>query len=149
MKKLTFSIDVSASQEKAFNTMIGAKTYPVWTSVFNPHSHFVGDWSQGSKILFVGADKDGNKGGMVARIAVNRPFEHISIEHYGMLEGDREITEGENIAQWAGAHENYTFTRVGDKTRITVDMDTVEAFESFFQDSWPKSLEKLKSLCES
>lgn len=149
MKKLTFSIDVLASPEKAYNTMIGAKTYPVWTSAFCPDSQFVGDWSQGSKILFVGVDKDGNKGGMVSRIAVNRPFEHISIEHYGILEGDREITEGDNIAQWAGAHENYTFTQVGDKTRITVDMDIVESYESFFQDAWPKSLEKLKSLCES
>jgi hypothetical protein len=149
VKKLTFSIDVSATPEKAFNTMIGAETYPAWTSVFNPHSHFVGDWSQGSKILFVGADEQGNKAGMVARIAANRPFEYISIEHYGVLEGDREITEGDNISQWAGAHENYTFTRVGDKTRITVEMDTVESYASFFEDSWPKALAKLKTLCES
>jgi len=149
MQKLTFSVDVSATQEKAFNTMIGPKTYPAWTSIFNPHSHFVGDWSQGSKILFVGLDEQGNNAGMVARIAVNRPFEYISIEHCGILEGDSEITGGDKVAQWAGAHENYTFTRVGDKTRIGVEVDMEESYTPFFQDTWPKALAKLKTLCES
>ena len=149
MKTMTFSIDVSAPREKAFNTMIGDRTYRIWTQPFNPHSHFVGDWSQGSKILFIGADEEGKKGGMVARVAVNRPFEYISIEHCGILDGDREVTEGADIASWAGAHENYTFTHIGDKTRITIEVDTLEKYEQFFRDTWPKALEKLKSLCES
>ena len=149
MIKLRYEIDVAASREKAFNTMIGAKTYPIWTKPFNSESSFVGDWSEGSKILFVGADKDGNKGGMVSRIAVNRPYEFISIEHYGVLEGDKEVTEGENIAGWAGARENYSFTTIGNKTRISVEMDTVESYEPFFAETWPKALQELKTLCES
>ncbi len=149
MKKLTFDIDVAASREKAFNCMIGASTYPVWTKEFNPTSHYVGDWSEGSKMLFVGTDKDGNKGGMVSRIAINRPNEYISIEHLGMLEGDKEITKGEDIAAWAGARENYRFTEVDGKTRITVEMDMVESHEQYFTETWPKALQQLKQLCES
>jgi hypothetical protein len=148
MKKSTYEIDVATDKHRAWEILIGKNTYPIWTQPFNPASHFIGDWSEGSKMLFVGEDQQGNKGGMVSRIVANRPGELVSIEHYGVLEGDTEITDSEEIAKWAGAHENYFFATVGDKTRITVEMDIVEDYEQQFAEIWPKALQKLKELCE-
>ncbi|MBK8800877.1 MAG: hypothetical protein IPN71_02260 [Fibrobacteres bacterium] len=69
MSKLRFSITIQAPKAKVWNTMLADSTYRLWTEVFHAGSHYVGDWSQGSKILFLGPDPDtGMLGGMVSRI---------------------------------------------------------------------------------
>jgi hypothetical protein len=42
--------------------------YAQWTSLFNPTSTYEGSWDKGNKILFIGVDEKGEKGGMVSRI---------------------------------------------------------------------------------
>lgn len=150
MNKLHFSITVNAPKTKVWNTMLDDKTYRVWTEAFTPGSHYVGDWSKGSKILFLGPDpKTGQMGGMVSRIKENRLHEYISIEHLGMVNDGKEDTTSEAVKAWAGAHENYTFKEKDGKTEVLVDMDSSGGdFEEMFKDMWPKALQKLKELAE-
>ena len=103
---LNFSIFINAPREKVWEKMLGDEGYRQWTSAFNPTSHFVGDWSAGSKMLFIGSDeKTGKEGGMVSRIAENRMNEYMSVEHLGELkEGVEELWGAEK-----NAFENYTF----------------------------------------
>jgi hypothetical protein len=116
--------------------------------VFNETSHYRGSWDKGSKILFVGSDKDGNVGGMVSKIRENIPNKFISIEHLGLLQGDKEITSGPEAEGWAGALENYTFKSSNGKTIVETDMDSNEDFKDYFTNTWPKALSKLKEICE-
>jgi len=44
--------------------------------------------------------------------------------------------------------ENYSFTEVNGKTLLSVDMYSTSKFKSYFNETWPKALEKLKSICE-
>lgn len=148
MEKLHFSIMINAPVEKVWNTMLEAESYNVWTEVFSPGSHYVGDWKKGSKILFLGPDKDNNLGGMVSRIRENRKHEFISIEHLGVYENGKEDTTSEKVKDWAGAQENYTFKKRGGATELLVHMDTVEEYKEMFEDLWPKALQKLKELSE-
>ena len=78
---------------------------------FTAGSYYSGDWSKGSKILFLGPGEDGKTSGMVARIAENRPYEFISIEHLGEVVNGVEDLTSEKVKSWAGAHEDYTFTK--------------------------------------
>ncbi|WP_299002644.1 SRPBCC domain-containing protein [uncultured Tenacibaculum sp.] len=112
MKKLQFKKDINASAEKVYNTMIGIETYQQWTAEFNPTSTYEGSWEKGSKIYFVGTDKEGKKGGMVSEIVDNIPFQFISIRHNGMLDGENEITEGTEIEKWTGSLEIIHFTSI-------------------------------------
>lgn len=149
MLKLHFSITINASREKVWNTMLEDATYRIWTEAFTPGSHYVGDWSQGSKILFLGPDPNtGALGGMVSRIAENRLHEFISIEHLGMIHGGVEDTTSDAVKAWAGAHENYTLKAHGHATEVLVDIDIAEDFKEMFEDMWPKALQKLKELAE-
>ena len=50
--------------------------------------------------------------------------------------------------KWAGAHENYTLNKVGDKTELVVDMDVSDEFLSYFEETFPKALQKVKELSE-
>jgi hypothetical protein len=148
MEKLQFKIDINASNEKVWNTMLEKETYNKWTEVFSPGSHYVGNWSKGSKILFLGPGADGKVGGMVSRIKDNRLYEFISIEHLGEVIDGVEDTTSDHVKLWAGALENYTFINIDGKTKLIVDMDINEEFKEMFEGMWPNALQKLKELCE-
>lgn len=151
MNKLTYSIHIDSDPNKVFDTMLGLSnkgTYEQWTHEFNPTSSYEGSWKKGSKILFVGIDDKGAKGGMVSRIVENIPMKFVSIQHYGLLSGETEITEGPEVEKWANSYENYTFEENQEGTYITIDLETTEEFEEYMNVAYPKALKKLKEICE-
>ena len=151
MKKIQFKVSVNAPASKVYNAMLGIdnkSTYEQWTALFNPTSTFEGSWDKGNKILFVGVDEKGEKGGMVSKIVENIPNQFVSIQHYGLVKGDKEITEGPEVDKWANGLENYTFDESNVTTLVTVDLDTTEDFVDYMNNAYPKALEKLKAICE-
>jgi hypothetical protein len=152
MKTKAYKININAPASKVYKMMLGLdnkKTYEDWTALFNPTSTYEGSWDKGSKMLFVGTDEQGNKGGMIAEIAENIPNKFISIRHYGILENGQEILDGEKVESWAGSLENYTFNETNGATGITVEVDTNEEYMDYFDETWPKALDKLKEISES
>jgi hypothetical protein len=150
-KKLQFTVSINAAVTKVYDFMLGISnksTYEQWTSLFNPTSTYEGSWDKGNKILFVGVDDQGEKSGMVSKIAENIPNRFVSIQHYGLFKADKEITEGPEVEKWANGFENYTFEENNGTTTITVDLDTTEDFLDYMNESYPKALNKLKELCE-
>lgn len=151
MKKLQFKINIQANAEKVYQLMLGLQdraTYEYWTSAFNPTSTYEGSWDKGSKIHFVGVDENGKKGGMVSEIVEHRPAEFVSIRHYGFLDGDTEITTGELVEKWAGGYENYMYQENIGITTVIVEMDAIEEYMSYFQNTYPAALQKLKEIAE-
>ncbi|HMR84938.1 MAG TPA: SRPBCC domain-containing protein [Niabella sp.] len=152
MKKLQFKTNIHAPIAKVYNTMLGLDdkaTYEAWVAEFNPTSTFEGSWEKGTKILFIGTGEDGEKGGMVCEIAENIPNKFVSIRSYGILKGETEITEGEEIEKWTGGLENYTFEENNGITTVTVDIDMADDYVDYFNETYPKALSKLKSILES
>ena len=151
MQKLQFKKEINASAQKVYETMLGLKskaTYEYWTATFNPNSTYEGSWNKGSKILFVGIDENAKKSGMVSEIVEHKPANFISIRHYGFLEGDTEVTTGEQVEKWAGGHENYSFQEHNGITTVTVEMDTIDEYLDYFNNTYPKALDKLKEISE-
>ncbi len=148
-EKIQFKITINAKVEKVFQIMFDETTYKKWTAVFNPTSSFKGTWKKGEKMLFLGTDQDGNKGGMVSKIKEFITNQFVSIEHIGILQGEQEITSGEEVESWAGINENYTFTETNGNTQLVVEIDSNEEFKNYFDETWPKALNKLKEICEA
>lgn len=151
MKKLSYDVEINASPEKVYDTMLGLsdkKTYESWTALFEPSSTYEGTWNEGGKILFTSNGESGEKSGMVARIEKNDPAKFVSIHHYGVLEKGTEITEGPKVEGWGDAHENYRFEPTSDGTKVKVEVDTKDEYVSFFDEVWPKALNKLKEISE-
>lgn len=151
-QKLHFSITVNATKEKVWNVMLGEETYPLWTDVFMPGSHFEGDWSEGSKILFLAPDETGKMSGSVFQIKENKPYEFVSMENIGMVQDGKEDTSSKEATMYAGALENYTFKEADGKTEVLVDlipvMDIPDDYKETYQDMWHTALQKLKELAE-
>lgn len=151
MQKLQFKKDINAPIQKVYETMLGLQnktTYEYWTAVFNPTSTYEGTWDKGSKILFVGTDENGKKGGMISEIVEHQPAQFVSIRHYGFLDGDLEITTGEQVEQWTGGHENYNFQETNGITTVTVEMDAVDDFVTYFNEKYPLALYRLQEISE-
>src|SRR5690606_5100292 len=107
MEKLQFKIDINADVDKVFNTMLGQDTFKQWTAIFNPSSYFEGDWHKGSKMRFVGINKEGKKEGLVGEVEENISNQFVSVRYIGLLDGDNEITTGPEVDGWVGSYENY------------------------------------------
>lgn len=148
MERLHFSIDIDAPKDKVWNTMLGEDTYRIWTEAFAPGSHYKGDWSEGSKMLFLAPDDSGKNSGMLSRVKENRKFEYLSIEHLGIVQ-DEEDTSSNEVKEWAGAIESYTLRENNGQTEVLIEMDTEEEYKEMFRDMWPKALQKLKELSET
>ncbi|NJK87890.1 MAG: hypothetical protein HC906_19920 [Bacteroidales bacterium] len=66
-----------------------------------------------------------------------------------MVKEGKEILSGPEVEAWAGAFENYSFEEIQPgKTKVSVETDTVLEYKEYFETTWPKALEKLKSMCE-
>ena len=148
-QKLNASIFINAPRETVWDTLLGYNSYKEWTKSFNPTSRFEGDWSEGSKILFLGTDENGeNEGGMVSRIARNIQNEYLSINHLGIVENGVEDTTSPKAKSWAPAYENYTLTEKDGGTEFVVEQDLDEEYLPMFKEMWEKALQVLKELAE-
>ncbi|MEZ4779640.1 MAG: SRPBCC domain-containing protein [Flavobacteriaceae bacterium] len=151
MKKIQFTQTINASVDSVYDAMLGIsskKTYEQWTAVFNPTSTYEGTWEEGSRMYFVGENEKGEKGGMISEIVKNTPNQFVSIKHIGMLQGDKELLEGPEVESWAGCLENYTFKENKGVTTVIVELDGMEGHEDYFNETYPKSLQKLKEISE-
>ncbi len=149
MQKQHYTIDINAPREKVWEIVTNPQTYAQWVRVFGEGSHFQGDWSVGSKMLFLAPNSEGKMDGMIATIAENTPPEFISIKHIGYLMNGVEDTESDRIKAWAPAFENYTFESIDSGTRFTVDIDVEDEYKEMFEEMWPKALAKIKELSEA
>jgi uncharacterized protein YndB with AHSA1/START domain len=145
MQKLKFSTTINASREAVWHALFDDATYREWTAEFAEGSYADTDWKEGSKALFLTPQGEG----MVSRIAVNRPNEFLSIQHLGTVKDGVEDTESATAQGWAGSHENYTLTDApGGGVLLTIEMDATDEYKSYFDETWPKALDRLKRIAE-
>jgi uncharacterized protein YndB with AHSA1/START domain len=148
MEKLRQTILINAPRAHVWDVMLADDTYREWTSAFHPGSYYKGDWSEGSKILFLGPSEGAGEGGMVSRIRENRPHEFISVEHLGIVHDGVEDTESEAAKAWAPAFENYTFADSNGGTELTIEMDIQADQKENFEKLWADALARLKTIAE-
>ena len=144
LKRLQWSVDIAAPASEVYQMLVGPESYRQWTSAFGDGLYFEGSWQQGQRIRFLTPEGHG----VTSEIAENRPNEFLSIRHLGYIADDGvEDTSSEAILAWAPAYENFTFTTTPQGTRLIVDQDMTDEFESM-PEAWPKALGVLKALCE-
>lgn len=140
MQTLHFTITINAPVSKVRDTMLNHPTYEQWTSAFSEWSTYVWSRDQRSDIKFL--DPAGQ--GMIAKIAVNKLHEYISIQYLGEIGKDTKIT----MYEWT-SFENYTFTSIDDTTtKVDVEMTAMpDERVPMFSEMRPNALQLLKDLC--
>lgn len=145
MRKLSFSIDINAPKEKVWYSLWDDENYESWTSAFCEGSNIATDFEEGSKIYFMGPDGSG----MNSRVTIKKPFDVMSFNHYGELKNWKEMPQSEITKSWSGSEERYGLTEKDGVTTVDVTVDIVESHEGYFNEAFPKALDKLKEIAES
>lgn len=144
-KELHFSIDINASKQKVWDTMLQQDTYKMWTAVAWSGSRYEGEWKQGSEIKFMGEQDAGT----LALIEVCNPTNYLLARHIAIINADGSLdTTSEMAREWTGAKEAYQFTEQHGVTILKVTIETFEKWAGMFEEGWPKAVGKLKELCE-
>ena len=139
MKKLKFTTKINAPKEKVWETLWNDSTYRQWTAEFMEGSYAESDWREGSKILFLTPKGDGMFGIIEKKI----PNQQIVFKHLG------EVKKGiEEPKDWGEARESYQLKEKNGITELDVQMDATPEFEQYFNDTFPKALNKLKQISE-
>lgn len=145
MKRHSFKISINAPMEKVWEVLWDKASYEKWTSAFAEGSTVETDgWKQGSKVIF--GDANGN--GMIARVAENTPCSVMSFEHLGEIKDGVEDTTSDKVKAWAGAMETYYLSEEAGGTLLDVQIDINDKWLEYFQKTWPRAMEKIKTLAE-
>ena len=139
MKTLKFVVKIQAPAAKVWEVLWNDDTYRKWTTVFHEGSHAVSDWKEGSKILFLGPNGDG----MFSIIEKKTDNMLMVFKHLGELKNGIETA-----SDWGEARERYDLTEESGATELTVTLDSVEEFQDYFSDTFPKALDIIKQISE-
>ena len=139
MTTLNFSVHIKAPKEVVWNKLWNDDTYRYWTSVFMEGSYAESDWKEGSRIRFLTPAGEG----MYSVIEKLEPNRVMTFKHLGEIKGGKEEPK-----DWGGARESYELLPTQDGTELKVRLDTTEDYQKYFNDVFPKALEKVRELSE-
>lgn len=142
MKKIEFKITINATAKKLWQTLWFHQTYKKWTNVFCEGSYYQGEMKEGNTIQFLTPQGRG----MYSSIESFKENEYAVFKHLGEIENF--INQpAENFA-WSGSTETYKLTENNGITVLTAIQDTVPEFEEWFNTTFPKAMQHIKTLAE-
>jgi uncharacterized protein YndB with AHSA1/START domain len=143
MEEMQFSIEINADSSRVWRTLWHDDTFREWASVIDPGTYMVGEIKQGSEVQFIS-----NQGGygVTSLVETVIPHEYVGFRHQADTQenGTKERTQ-----EWTGGLESYALKQHGDSTTLTVTFDVPSTQRDYFLVTYPKALERIKTLSES
>lgn len=144
INQLTFSVEINADRKVIWEALWGDSAYREWAGVFYEGSYVVAEnWDEGSVVHFLIPDQSG----IYSKIEKHIPHHIIEFKHIGTVLGGVEQPIDEETQKWSGATERYSISEEGDTKTLNINIDVLDEHLEFMTDTFPKTLEKLKSNC--
>ena len=141
MKEMQFSIEINATKESIWNTLWQDETLREWAGIIDPGTHMVGELKEGNQIQFI----SGNGYGVTSLVEKLVPGEFLLLRHSADTQ-DSGKREREN--EWTGGEESYSLADKDGVTTLNASFDVPPEMEEYFQENYPKALERVKVLSE-
>ncbi|MBN8642082.1 MAG: SRPBCC domain-containing protein [Flavobacteriales bacterium] len=145
MKRLEFTIEINTSIEKIWETLWNDTTYRDWVSVFCEGTYVKTNWNEGDSVHFLTPDGKG----MNSIIEKKLEHQYIAFKHISELENFEPQPVDETTSEWTGAMEIYELIPSTSSVTLKVLMDTLEKYIEYFETTFPKALERVKTLSEN
>lgn len=139
---MQFSVQINATKEKVWDTLWQDETLRQWAGIIDPGTHLVGDLKLGNQIQFI----SGNGYGVSSLVKQLTKNEFLLLHHNADTQDEGKNTRDN---QWTGGSESYQLTEQNHTTKLTVTFDVPPELEDYFQTTYPKALQKIKSLSEN
>ena len=136
---MQFLIEIRSPKETVWKTLWEDKTFREWASIIDEGVYMAGDLKEGNEVQFT------SPGGMgvtslVDKLIVN---EFVSFRHMMDTQDGRERKK-----EWTGGTESFELSEKNNSTNLTVKIDVPPGLEEIFNDRFPKTLERVKTLAE-
>lgn len=141
MKELRFTITIRASKERVWETMWQDGTFRAWAGLIDPGTHMQGELEEGREVQFL----SGNGYGVTSLVEKLVPGAFLRLRHRA---DTQEHGAREREKEWTGGEESYTLSEHDGITTLTVAFGVPPELEAYFQENYPKALEKLQELAE-
>jgi hypothetical protein len=139
MQNLEFNIHIESTPEKVWKCLWELENYKKWTNVFCEGSYYkVSDFKQGNKIHLLTPSGDG----MFSIIDVFKEYKLLVFKHLGELKNFEE----QPLPFWTNAIESYQLIPNENGVKLKVNVDTLDEYVDFMQETFQLALLKLKEL---
>ena len=142
MKKLSFSIKISASKVDVWNTLWNHDTFLIWANIIDEGTYMLGEMKQGNEVQFISSV---NGYGVTSLIDKLLPYQYICFKHGA---DTKESGRKKRDKEWTGGEESYTLTESNGVTTLQIESDIPSELEKYFELKLPKALEQIKLLAE-
>ena len=142
MNEMLFSIAINAAKERVWATLWQDATFRDWASIIDPETYKVGDLQEGNEIQFIST---ANGYGVTSLAETVRPGEFLRLRHRA---DTQETGSREREPQWTGSAETYTLAEEDGVTTLAVAIGVPPELEEYFEDAYPKALQRVKELAE-
>lgn len=138
---MKFTIQIEAARTKVWDTLWQDAALRQWAGIIDPGTYLVGELREGNEVQFI----SGNGYGVTSLIEKLVPGELLVLRHQADTQDDG---ARERDKQWTGGTESYQLTEQDGATRLTIAFDVPPELEQYFEDTYPKAMETIKSLAE-
>jgi hypothetical protein len=142
MKELQFAIKINASKERVWTTLWEDITFRDWANIIDEGTYIKGVMEEGNEIQFISSV---NGYGVTDLIEKLNPNEFVLFRHAA---DTKESGEQEREKEWTGGSESYSLTEKNGVTTLIVKTDVPQELVEIFNISFPRALERLKTLAE-
>jgi len=142
MKEVQFVVEIHASREKVWDILWQDETFREWAGIIDPGTFMVGELKEGNEVQFISAE---NGYGVTSLVEKVTPGEFLLLRH----EADTQDT-GKDLREkeWTGGKESYSLVEKDGITTLTTTFDVPPELEEYFNDAYPKALQRAKELAE-
>lgn len=142
MEEMQFTVKIHAARQKVWDTLWQDETLRQWASIIDPGTYMVGELNEGNVVQFLSAE---NGYGVTSLVEKVTPNEFLLLRH----QADTQDTgTRDREKQWTGGAESYTLTEKDGVTTLATAFDVPPELETYFNDAYPKALNKVKELAE-
>ena len=142
MKKIRFSVSIKASQQHVWDTLWGETTFREWAGIIDPGTYMVGELAEGSEVQFISSE---NGYGVTSLVHKSVPGKLLILKHHA---DTKDFGIRNRAEEWSGGEEIYELTERRGETILAATFDVPLQMEGYFQNVYPKALERVKVLAE-
>ena len=143
MKQMQFVVKIQASKERVWDVLWADETFREWAGLIDPGTYMVGELKEGNGVQYISAE---NGYGVTSLVVSVIPNEYLLLKHQA---DTQDVGAREREAEWTGGEESYSLTEQDGTTTLTAAFDVPPDLEAYFNDAYPKALNRVKELAES
>jgi len=139
---MQFVVKIQASKERVWDVLWADETFREWAGLIDPGTYMVGELKEGNGVQYISAE---NGYGVTSLVVSVIPNEYLLLKHQA---DTQDVGAREREAEWTGGEESYSLTEQDGTTTLTAAFDVPPDLEAYFNDAYPKALERVKELAE-